>query len=62
MAKYEVLISLRDKKTKEMIKKGAIIDRAVKAVEAFEKKFGDKYLKRVDGQNDQQTEEKTKHK
>lgn len=62
MAKYEVLISLRDKKTKEMIKKGTIIDRAVKAVEAFEKKFGNKYLKRVDGPNDQQTEEKTKHK
>lgn len=62
MAKYEVLVSLRDKKSKEMIKKGTIIDRTVKAVEAFEKKFGDKYLKRVDDPNDQQTEKKTKHK
>lgn len=61
MAKYEVLVALRDKKTKEMIEPGTIIDRTVKAVEAFEKKYGDKYLKRVD-EIDQQVKAETKHK
>lgn len=49
MAKYEVKkVPLMDFKAKKQLSIGDVIERNVKDVEKFEKRFGEEYLKRVE--------------
>lgn len=47
MAKYKVLKPVKDKLTGDKIEVGAVIERTVKEITAFERKHGKEYLERI---------------
>lgn len=58
MAKYKVIkVPLNDNEEDKPLKLGDVIERKVKEVEVFEKKFGKDYLERVEEESNKKSGE-----